>query len=178
MARAIDNIQINIKNFYFRFEGGLSRHQQDHPKRREKFCIGVKLRQLKVFTGNSEYERLAPNAAREKKDNKLLTYKVLRMDGISLFCDWGDIDKPECGAVDPKEACQAAGGAYLQEVLEREFPKDPGTVPAKHVYVLQDFALEARVQLNKDIRDPLAPATLAQPQLKVVVMIAPAAEMP
>ena len=36
----------------------------------------------------------------KEKNNKNLKYKVAKIEGFSLFCDWKDVKNPENGGVD------------------------------------------------------------------------------
>jgi hypothetical protein len=43
------------------------------------------------------YEEYSKEEKKEM-DKKKLTYKVIKLDGFSIFCDWIDIGNPERGA--------------------------------------------------------------------------------
>jgi hypothetical protein len=98
ISRIIDNIQISINNVYFRFEdtGKDKRTGLD-----QVFSIGLMLKEFSVFTADKEYKRVKDSKKVEKKDG--LTFKVVHLQGLSIFCDWKNVisvkvtksDKPE-----------------------------------------------------------------------------------
>jgi hypothetical protein len=48
--------------------------------------------------------------------------------------------------------------------LEKEF-SDNFENRFEHKHILDNFFLEIRLQLNKDVKNPILPATMAYPQL-------------
>lgn len=105
-------------------------------------------------------------------DTHLLTYKVAKVEGLSLFCDWIDYFDPRqdffdldklLNTVDPNAAL-----TYFHDLLNHEFSEKAQN---NHKYILHNFKLELQLQINKDIRNPLAPATLKHPQLKANLII-------
>jgi hypothetical protein len=63
-----------------------------------------------------------------------LTYKVAKIEGLSLFCDWKDVDAPENGGIDlavlqrqaeAKRVADTGMSTYFEEIIEREFTDDP-----------------------------------------------------
>ena len=93
IARILDNLQVSVKNLYFRFEDNVQiRNGFEHCN------IGIKLKEFSIYTGDSEYKRInqvsreAPKP--EPDDTHLLTYKVAKLEGLSLFCDWNDYFDP------------------------------------------------------------------------------------
>ena len=56
----------------------------------------------------------------EDRYKEPLTYKVARIEGFSLFCDWEGIDSFETGGFDMKRLA-AEPDKYYKEILAREF---------------------------------------------------------
>jgi len=83
-----------------------------------------------------------------------------------VFCDWRDVDSVESGGIDMTklkediEKKSFGDTSYFKQILRREF-EDKDDLHKKKI--LDKFDLEVRLQLNKDIHDPLMPATLDHP---------------
>jgi len=54
---------------------------------------------------------------------------------------------------------------YFKKVLKEEFQDEPTEMNSKHKMIVDNFNVEANVQLNKDIKSPIMPATLNFPQI-------------
>jgi hypothetical protein len=74
-----------------------------HSSQDARFCIGIKLKEFKIFSSDDDSYKpttktidMAYKKIQTEKDK--LTYKVIMIDGFSMFCDWEDIDNPEKGA--------------------------------------------------------------------------------
>lgn len=99
IASIIDNIQISIKNVYFRFEDDLQ--GQEIP-----FAIGLKLKEFSVSNNSDENDgdtdlnikRIARKSS--GKNPKFLTYKKATVNGLSIFCDYENINLRENGGID------------------------------------------------------------------------------
>jgi hypothetical protein len=71
----------------------------------------------------------------------------------------------------PKKATGNTGPqTYFQEIIEKEFSADPSK-QIKHKNLIQDLHMELKMEINKDMRNPLMPATLEFPQLKASVLL-------
>jgi hypothetical protein len=103
VANILDNLEISVKNIYFRFEHKMSDLD-------ESFALGVRLKQFRVFTPPSTQKSLPASggkgpkspqkgSAPEDDETELLSYKSAKLEGFSVFCDWEDIDNPEKGGV-------------------------------------------------------------------------------
>jgi len=98
IAEVAENTKISIKNIYFRFEDMI---KDKRTGREEVFAIGLKLKEFSVFTSDSKYcsldDNCDKNIHKKDKDNKPqentegLAFKVVRLLGFSIFCDWKDI---------------------------------------------------------------------------------------
>ena len=75
-------MQVSIKNIYFRFEDEILDKSVSR-----KYSLGLKLKSFTIFTGDSNYEKIKTPDTSDKSENKL-TYKVAKLTGLSLFCDW------------------------------------------------------------------------------------------
>ena len=93
------------------------------------------------------------------------------------------MDAPENGGIDldqlqkpgpARKATKATGNTgaqtYFQEIIEKEFSADPSK-QIKHKNLIQDLQIELKIEINKDIRNPLMPATLEFPQIKASVVV-------
>lgn len=93
------------------------------------------------------------------------------------------MDAPENGGIDLDQlqkpgaagkATKASGNTgtktYFQEIIEKEFSADPSK-QIKHKNLIQDLQIELKIEINKDIRNPLMPATLEFPQIKASVVV-------
>ena len=98
----------------------------------------MKLKQFCVFTGDENFERMK-QVPDEKQKQRTLTYKVAKLEGFSLFCDWEDVDAIENGGIDveklreegsrnpdkkAKAATTTTPASYFQEIIAREFCDD------------------------------------------------------
>ena len=93
------------------------------------------------------------------------------------------MDAPEHGGIDldrlhqpgpAKKAKKATGNTgpqtYFQEIIEKEFSADPSK-RIKHKNLIQDLHMELKMEINKDMRNPLMPATFKFPQVKASVLM-------
>jgi hypothetical protein len=150
-----------------------------------KFSIGIKLKEFSIFTGDSNFKRIKQIAAGQGQGGSQspLTFKVAKIEGLSLFCDWKDVDAPENGGIDlaelqkpgsEKKSKKATGSAgtptYFQEIIEKEFSADPSK-QIQHKNLIHDLQIELKIEINKDMRNPLMPATLEFPQIKASVVM-------
>ena len=154
--RIIDNLEISIKNVYFRFEDSLTniKSEASHKKIDTKFCFGLKLKEFKIFSADENFEKAkeAIDITRkniiEEKDK--LVYKVIKLDGFSLFCDYIDIDNPAKGAfehakiIEEERATNALDKAskknkYLTSYLENEFSDSPSF---EHSNIIDNFTIQ------------------------------------
>ena len=128
-----------------------------------KFSIGVKLQEFSVFTTDSASKRITQISDQGKSGRSPLTFKVAKIEGLSLFCDWQDVDAPANGGIDldrlhkpgpAKKAKKATGNTgpqtYFQEIIEKEFSADPSK-QIKHKNLIQDLHIELKMEINKDI---------------------------
>ena len=100
VARIIDNIQISVKNIYFRFEDKMNVTNQN-----KKYAIGVRLKEFSVYTSDKQFKRLDDESVEHEEvepGDNLLTFKVATIKGFSIFCDWDNPDAPKNGGVDIK----------------------------------------------------------------------------
>ena len=118
---------------------------------------------------------------KEEGDRSHLTYKKILINGFSLFCDWELSDAHDSNNESHARACkdidvelleqeQAAGDGesenqYFKQVLKEEFEDEPTEMNSKHKMIVDNFNVEANLQLNKDIKSPIMPATLSFPQI-------------
>jgi hypothetical protein len=127
IARILDNLQVSIKNTYFRFEDTIITNG-----RPESFSIGLKLKEFAIFTGDSDFKRLNQVIKDEDRYKNPLTYKVARIEGFSLFCDWenkdGGFDIQKLKS-DPDRVCK--------EILQHEFEGK-----ANHKNLFSNFTVE------------------------------------
>ena len=67
-----------------------------------KYSIGIKLKEFSIFTGDKNFERIKQIADDQGTGGgrSLLTFKVAKIEGFSLFCDWQDVDVPGNGGID------------------------------------------------------------------------------
>lgn len=113
--------------------------------------------------------------------SKFLTYKKVKIIGFSVFCDYEDIHLRENGGVDLKllnEQRDVSKPAHslFKDILEAEFgPDDPKKKnpiePAKHKYLMENFHVTLKLQLNKDIRNPTMPGSLSYPQIEALIVV-------
>lgn len=175
VARIVDNLRVSVKNVYFRFEDshnvrvnigeGQTRMEQ------EKFSIGLTLREFSIFTTDKNYQSVQ-NRERDNKrlkknigDEERLTFKTVKLDGFSVFCNWKDVDS----RIDLEKLVQQSqqkDTSYIQEVLDAEYEGKNA-----NSYFLHDLNIVLNLQLNNDVKNPLAPATLAYPQYKAHMTI-------
>jgi hypothetical protein len=52
------------------------------------------------------------------------------------------------------------GRDYIDEILEKEFSDEN---QQEHKNILDNFALELRLKINKNTRNPMVPATMSHP---------------
>lgn len=100
VARIMDNLRVSIKNVYFRFEDSYAVGESRTEK--EKFSIGMTLKEFSIFTTDKHYQsvqekkrsRHDKKAKREKavEDEEKLTYKTIKLEGFSLFCNWAGVE--------------------------------------------------------------------------------------
>ena len=174
LARIMDNLQISIKNILFRFEDKLLGENSS------KFTIGVKLKEFCVFTGDQNFQRMK-QVSDEKVKPHPLTFKVAKIEGFSLFCDWENVDAIENGGIDvtrlreegsrsSEKKVKADASSYFQEIIAKEFGDDVKQL-VRHKSLIEDLQVELRIEVNKDMRNPLMPASLEYPQIKASVVI-------
>jgi len=74
----------------------------------------------------------------DDNDQEKLSFKVARLSGFSIFCDWQDVDKPENGGIDlqrlidedkardegQKSRTARSSGSYYEAILQNEFNSD------------------------------------------------------
>ena len=177
IARIIDNIQISIKNIYFRFEDKMSVTNQN-----EKYAIGIKLKEFSVFTSDKHFHRLdQENAKHDKADcaadagDSLLTFKVANIKGFSIFCDWDKIDTAENGGIDLKQLenieDKADKSNCFYRILKGEFSDDSADIIKTHKYLIDGFQVSLHLKLNKNIKFPSMPASLDHPQIWARIII-------
>ena len=172
IARIIDNIQISIRNIYFRFEDQMSGTHQ-HENAHEKFAIGIKLKEFSVFTSDKDFKEISHDASKDASKNvvdakdKDLTYKVATIDGFSVACDWHQIDLRSHGGIDLKKLedikDKADKNNYFYEVLNGEFSDNPLDLVKTHKYLIDGFKVSLHLKLNKNIKFPSMPASLDHP---------------
>ena len=183
MARIIDNIQISIKHIYFRFEDKMS-GSHHNASEHEKFAIGVRLKEFSVFTSDKNFKQTTQDAANavpvDAKD-KDLTYKVAAIDGFSVFCDWHQIDLECNGGIDLKQLedikDQADPANYFYKILDGEFSMNSLERVQTHKYLIDGFKVSLHLQLNKNIKFPSMPASLAHPQIWAEIVIGDEAQI-
>ena len=56
------------------------------------------------------------------------------------------------------------------KIVNREFSDDTKDL-VKHKYIIDNFRVEVKLQLNKNLQDITKPATLEFPQLEIQVLI-------
>ena len=161
VARILDNLQVSIKNTYFRFEDSIVSNGK-----LENFSIGLKLKEFAIFTGDSDFKRLEQVIKDEDRHKNPLTYKVARIEGFSLFCDWENQDQNQYGGFD-LEKLQSDPVRVCKEILTHEFEGKN----THHKNLFSNFTVTLQLQINKDIHNPLAPATLKFPQIKANLII-------
>jgi len=175
---------------------------------RNKFAIGIKLKELSVATCDDNYEEVEETSKLAQKQGGVsgLAFKKVTVDGLSVFVDWMD-NGNDCLKTEeerqenqkqwdlyqppaaPEIEEQSGAGVSLsqlrqqsadledkfEEILEGEFSSDSQGEEApplfRHKYVIDNFHLEVRLQLNKDVKNPVVPASLEQPQIKAHIIL-------
>ncbi len=116
------------------------------------------------------------------------------IEGFSIFCDWDSVDDPANGGVNlgklsdsslveisddelaggspQKKVKKTKGLIYFSKVLKREFSDNPEDL-ASHKYLIENFRVKLEVQINKNIKNPVLPATQKHPQLLAFITIGP-----
>lgn len=91
VKRIIDNIQISVTNIYFRFENTLNHNVT---KKDEVFAIGLRLKEFSVFTTDVDFNKVEDQQANGHKlhEEDVLTHKMVKIGGFTLFCDYDDIE--------------------------------------------------------------------------------------
>ena len=75
-SKIIDNIQIDIKNIHIRLE--------DHTTSGEPWSLGITLKELKLYTCNSDWKKTYID--RTLKDNKgLPLFKLLNLSNFAFY---------------------------------------------------------------------------------------------
>lgn len=108
VARVLDNLQISIRRVYFRFvdtmevQSTSDMSEAERERLNKEFSLGIKLKEFTVYTTDKTYETriLHVNDGKYKSESDKLTFKVVRISGFSVFCNWEDVDKTANGAVD------------------------------------------------------------------------------
>ena len=64
----------------------------------QKFALGVRLKEFGVYNADREYNKIEmkdqPKKGVESSENDMakLSYKIAKIDGFSIFCDYVEID--------------------------------------------------------------------------------------
>ena len=109
---------------YFRFEDRVQIRND-----METFSIGIKLKLFAIFTGDSNYNKISQVSKEVPKpvadDTHLLTYKVAKIEGLSVFCDWQDYFDPRTDFFDLDKLIKTQDKemalTYFKDVLAYEF---------------------------------------------------------
>ena len=84
----------------------------------QKFALGVRLKEFGVYNADMDYNKIEMKDQQKKsvsdRDLAKLTYKIAKIDGFSIFCDYEEIDKPE------------NGGIYLNRLQKEDMEKIRG----------------------------------------------------
>jgi hypothetical protein len=74
-----------------------------------------------VYTTESDYKTktVRNDNGIYKNDDEKLTFKVAKIEGFSLFCNWDQVDEPEHGKIDEDRFHRDK--TYLKEILEYQF---------------------------------------------------------
>jgi vacuolar protein sorting-associated protein 13A/C len=78
LVKIIDNLQISIKNVYFRYEDEYSAPKQGSGK----FAMGILLKELSAFTTNEEWKE------KEMVTGSDITFKLGLVKGLTVFLDY------------------------------------------------------------------------------------------
>ena len=143
VAKVIDNIQINIKNIYVRYEDSFSAPTQGNGK----FVMGLLLKEFSIHTTASDWKTEIMSLGEE------LTHKLGIINNFSLFLDY-ETDSSKNIDID-RLINDSTNKVYL-DILRAEFDHE-----ATHHYIIDKFGLEARLKLNKN------PLVNQLPQLEV-----------
>lgn len=78
------------------------------------FAVGLSLRSFSVYTTDKTYEKriVRIDDGNYKSDEDKLTFKVVKLDGFGLFCNWDDVELFENGAVNT-EALESSPAQYI-----------------------------------------------------------------
>ena len=123
IEKVIDNLQVNIKKIYIRYEDKLT---ADKP-----FCIGVKLFEANVVTCNSQWNV-------EYVSDAKVCNKLLRIKDFSIFIDY------DAGVVSSKNSAKGTRGEVVNRLMNEDFAKK-----LNHKYVLFPVTMEAKLVINK-----------------------------
>jgi len=166
VSRIIDNLQVSVSNIYFRVEDKLVGKDLDTQAQADpNYCLGFKLKEFHIFTADREYNRVeAVKPKDEKATGKVdpeskLTFKVAQIKGFSIFCDWVNVQDVTNGGIPAALLVKDPSNAGFQDVIQREFGDGKRLEKAIHNDLMRSNTIEMRFQINKDIKNPLMPAT-------------------
>lgn len=122
----MDNLRVSIKNVYFRFEDSYSIMVKNQLgnwlKERENFSMGLKLKEFSIFTTDKNFESIKekkrsdrPKNTKNHKldDEEYLTFKTIKLEGFSLFCNW-DNTEDRVDLVKLRNEMSNNGNSYFQ----------------------------------------------------------------
>lgn len=76
------------------------------------------------------------------------------------------MDKPENGGINLKELNESKDTSSFEKVLKFEFEERKN-----QKNILDNLKIRLEITLNKDIRNPIAPASLSFPQIRTKIVI-------
>lgn len=93
---------------------------------KQKFSLGIKLKEFAIYTTDETYVNRIVKQEQKKVETERdkLTYKVARLDGLSIFCNWRDVDEPENGHFDKdyvETLSKESKDKFLKNFVDQQF---------------------------------------------------------
>eukprot|EP00698_Gefionella_okellyi_P004703 TRINITY_DN1429_c0_g2_i2.p1 TRINITY_DN1429_c0_g2~~TRINITY_DN1429_c0_g2_i2.p1 ORF type:complete len:1019 (-),score=197.62 TRINITY_DN1429_c0_g2_i2:2357-5413(-) len=150
LGRAINNVQIRMKNIHVRFE--------ETGQTQQPIALGLSLDQLNVFTTNSDWQSNDANPTKSETDDKFI-FKVASLENLSVYCD-------PLSNVIAEELSDADFVQYMIDLIATR------TDSAEHTFLLAPLMASLKLRFNSAIGDfscPKVDASLLLPDLGLAV---------
>jgi hypothetical protein len=168
----IDNVQIDIRNIYLRFEDSIS-----NPKM--PYSLGICLEAIQLYTCNNKWMK-------DFVSGKDISLKMAKITNFQIFLNFAETER---GSTDKVKFKDLTEDMHIDDVMDDEIRdiimkrKEKGVTPSptivrtknflleeilskrKNRNLIEKFCIEARIKLNKD------PKKNEKPQLDINLVI-------
>ncbi|CAG9319841.1 unnamed protein product [Blepharisma stoltei] len=131
--KIVDNIQVELKNVYVRFE--------DTESFSQKFAVGLKIEEISCFTCNSSWEK-------QFMESNLICFKLINLRNFAIFSDFGE----KFNLVAFEHVPGMGEKQSLEHLAQQEFAEQ-----INHRYIISPVSLRIELIMNKDAKDTSKP---------------------